>query len=128
MLCRKASIIGDAASLYLDVAQHSPHDDTAWAAAATAFAGAGDPRAALDAARRGLTIQPRDGDLLRVQAISLASPAMNADARTLAAADAAFLERRTPDAAPAIRARCSAHVPGCANERIPVHVHAMRQK
>jgi hypothetical protein len=120
--------LGDAASLYLDVAQHSPHDDTAWAAAATAFAGAGDPRAALDAARRGLTIQPRDGDLLRVQAISLASPAMNADARTLAAADAAFLERRTPDAAPAIRARCSANVPGCANERIPVHVHAMRQK
>jgi hypothetical protein len=120
--------LGEAASLYVDVATRSPHDDTAWAAAATAFAGAGDPHAALDAARRGLAVQPRDGDLLRVQALALATPSMNVDATTLAASEAAFLERRTPDAAPAIRARCSANVPGCANERIPVHVHVMRQR
>jgi hypothetical protein len=64
--------------------------------------------------------------MLRVQALALAG--LRASARTLEASEAAFLERRTPDAAPAVRARCSAKVPGCANERVPVHVHAMRQR
>jgi hypothetical protein len=44
----------------------------------------------------------------------------------MAAAQEAFLERRTPDDAPQIRGRCSAKVPGCANERVPVHIHEMR--
>jgi hypothetical protein len=92
------------------------------------FEGAGDSYAALDATRSGLAVQPRDGDLLRVQALALQAPGLRVDASTRAAAQAAFLERRTPDAAPSIRGKCSANVPGCANERIPVHVHTMRQR
>ena len=34
----------------------------------------------------------------------------------------------TPDDAPGVRGKCSAKVPGCANERVPVHVHAMRMR
>jgi hypothetical protein len=108
----------------LDIAARSPRDDAAWAEAAVTLGGAGDAAAALEAARRGLSVQPRDGDMLRVQALSLAT--LHADPRTVDSAQAAFLERRTPDEAPSIRGQCSAKVPGCANERIPVHVHAMR--
>ncbi len=118
--------LAEASPLFLDVASRSPRDDTAWATAAMTFGGAGDSFAALDASRRGLMVQPRDGDMLRVQALALVG--LRADARTLEATEAAFLERRTPDAAPSIRGKCSAKVPGCANERVPVHVHGMRQK
>jgi hypothetical protein len=116
--------LADAAPLLLDVANRSPRDDAAWAAAATTLGGAGDAWGALEAARRGLAVQPRDGDMLRVQALALAD--LGADPALANAAQDAFLERRTPDDAPAIRGRCSARVPGCANERIPVHVHEMR--
>ena len=118
--------LAEAAPLFLDVASRAPRDDLSWVTAATTFGGAGDASAALAAARRGLTVQPRDGDLLRVQALSLASFAV--DDTTRAASEAAFLERRTPDEAPGVRAKCSAKVAGCANERVPVHVHAMRQR
>ncbi|MEA2746102.1 MAG: hypothetical protein QOI41_245 [Myxococcales bacterium] len=118
----------DAAPLFLEVASRSPRDDTAWATAAMTFGGAGDSAAALDAARRGLALQPRDGDMLRVQSLALEAPSLRVDAPTRAAAETAFLERRTPDAAPSIRGKCSAQIAGCANERIPVHVHTMRQK
>ena len=115
--------LAEAAPLFLDVASRSPRDDTAWAAAAVAFGGAGKPHDALEATRRGLAVQPRDGDMLRVQSLSLA--ALHADPSSLDGSEAAFLERRTPDAAPGARGQCSSRVPGCANERVPVHVHAM---
>jgi hypothetical protein len=118
--------LAEAAPLFLDVALRSPRDDTAWAAAAVTFGGAGASFEALEATRRGLAVQPRDGDMLRVQALALVG--LRADAHVLEAAEAAFLERRTPDTAPLVRGKCSANVPGCANERIPVHVHSMRQK
>jgi len=118
--------LGEAAPLLLDAAQQSPRDDTAWAEAAVTLGGAGEPFAAASAARRGLALQPRDGDLLRVQA--LAAVSLRADAKTLASTEAAFLERRAPDSAPGVRGKCSARVPGCANERVPVHVHGMRQR
>lgn len=113
------------AAPYLDAAaQVSPRDDGAWSTLAVTLGGAGDPRAAFAAARRGLAVQPRDGDMLRVQALAL--PSLGVDAATKAKAEVAFLERRTPDEAPGVRGRCSAKVPGCANERVPVHVHVMR--
>lgn len=118
--------LAEASPLLLDAARRSPRDDTAWASAAVTLGGAGDPVAALEAARRGLAVQPRDGDMLRVQALALAG--LHADANVIAATEAAFLERRNPDAAPGVRGKCSARVPGCANERVPVHVHAMRQR
>jgi hypothetical protein len=118
--------LSEAAPLFLDVATRSPGDDGAWAIAAVTFGGAGDPFAAADAARHGLSVQPRDGDMLRVQALAL--PLLGADRPVVGRAETAFLERRTPDDAPGIRAKCSATVPGCANERVPVHVHAMRMR
>jgi len=116
----------EAAPLFFGAASRSPRDDVAWATAAVTFGGAGDAYGALEAAARGLAVQPRDGDLLRVQSLALVS--LRAQPRVLEATEAAFLERRAPDAAPAIRGKCSAKVPGCANERVPVHVHGMRQK
>ena len=118
--------LAEASPLFLDAAERSPRDDTAWATAAVTMGGAGDPFGALEASRRGLSVQPRDGDMLRVQALALTD--LHADAKARTGADAAFLDRRNPDAAPGIRGKCSAKVPGCANERVPVHVHAMRQK
>ena len=115
--------LAEAAPLLFDVASRSPRDDTAWASVAITLGGAGQPHDALEATRRGLAVQPRDGDMLRVQALSLA--ALHADLASLGASEAAFLERRTPDAAPGVRGRCSSRVPGCANERVPVHVHTM---
>jgi hypothetical protein len=126
--------LAEAAPLFLDVATRSPRDDAAWAQAAVTFGGAGDAERALDTARRGLVGQPRDGDMLRVQALALSTlrgpaehedPGATTDAQ-LEAAHVAFLDRRTPDEAPGVRGKCSAKVPGCANERVPVHVHAMR--
>jgi hypothetical protein len=123
----------ESAPLFLDAATRTPRDDAAWGQAAITLGSAGDPAGALDAARRGLTVQPRDGDLLRVQALSLTAlrgaggeRAPEVTQRLLDDAHVAFLERRTPDEAPGVRAKCSAKVPGCANERVPVHVHRMR--
>jgi cytochrome c553 len=118
--------LSEAAPLFLDVARVSPRDDTAWAQAAVTLGGAGEPLLALDTAKRGLTVQPRDGDMLRAQALALTT--LHADANVALGAEAAFLERRTPDDAPGIRGKCSAKVPGCANERVPVHVHVMRTR
>ena len=109
--------LAEAAPLYLDVARRTPRDDSAWAAAGVALGSIGDSRAALGTARLGLAVQPRDGDLLRVQSLALPQAPE---------AEQAFLERRTPDEAPSVRAKCSKQVPGCATERVPVHVHAMR--
>lgn len=111
--------LSEAAPLFLDVAKRAPTDDAAWTQAAIAFGGAGDSANALAAARQGLALQPRDGDMLRIQALALPSSAP---------AQEAFLDRRTPDDAPAIRGRCSKLVPGCATERVPAHTHVMRQR
>ena len=116
--------LDDASALVVDVATRSPLDDAAWARAAVTLGGVGDAERALDISVRGLAFQPRDADMLRVQSISLR--ALHADPKWQGPAESAFLERRVPDDASAIRARCSARVPGCANERLPVHVHSMR--
>ena len=116
--------LAEAAPLAIDVARRSPNDDGAWAAAAITLGSALDAPAALDAARTGLALQPRDGDLLRVQA--LAGRTLGWSTADRDRADDAFLARRVPDDAPGIRGACATNVPGCANERNPVHVHAMR--
>lgn len=116
--------LAEAAPLASDVARRAPGDDSAWASAAILLESADDARAALDVARIGLALQPRDGDLLRVQALAgrtLGWSVVDSDR-----ADEAFLARRAPDDAPGIRNACAKNVPGCANERNPVHVHTMR--
>ena len=102
----------------------APGDDAAWMRLAVAYGSAGDPAAAIEAAQRGLLLQPRDGDMLRVQSLSL--DALHAPQAESDRARTAFLAFRSPDDAPQLRALCSDRVPGCALERIPVHVHVMR--
>ncbi len=111
---------GEAGLHLAEAARLAPRDDSALAALAMAWGGAGEQERALSAATRGLLLQPRDADLLRVQ--SLVLDAIGADPETCALARAEFLTRRAPDDAPAVRARCSKLVPGCALERNPVHV------
>jgi predicted Zn-dependent protease len=111
----------EAGQFFQEATSGAPKDDSAWAHLAIAQSGAGRDRDALDAAQRGLLLQPRDADMLRVQAIALRALGAPAEA-----ADEAFALRRTPDDAPEVRAKCMRDVPGCALERVPVHVHAMR--
>lgn len=115
---------------WAEAAQHleravtlAPNDDGLFAELAIALGGSEQPQKALLFSQRGLTLQPRDWDLLRVQALSLESLAPGHVGIT--GANEAFLNVRTPDDAPALRAKCSRDVPGCANERNPVHVHAL---
>ena len=61
--------------------------------------------------------------MLRVQALALER--LGAPADDVAIARAAFARWRPPDDAPAIKSACSNGTPGCALERLPVHVHVM---
>jgi hypothetical protein len=112
----------EAAAPLRTAAAAAPLDDGIAARLAVALGSAGEHGAALTEAVRGLALSPRDPDLLRVQALSLrALGAPEADA-----AQEAYLAHRLADDAPEIRTACSAHVPGCALERIPVHLHVLR--
>lgn len=102
----------------------APKDELAWAALATALGSAGDASRALWASGRGLSLAPRQPDLLRVQALALRALAPDAGSTSLA--DREHLEHRVADVAPELRRRCSESVPGCARERKPVHVHDLR--
>ncbi len=115
-----------ASSYFAESAALAPKDDTTWVTLAVTSGGSGKHASALDAARVGLALQPRDADLLRVTWLALDK--LSAPAGQVARAEQAFLERRTPDDAPAIRARCSKNVPGCARERDPVHVIELRPR
>jgi hypothetical protein len=107
---------------HLHVGHRFPTDDAAWARAAVALASAGEPALALAAVARGAAVQPRHADLLRVQALALADLGLF----TLAdAARAAWVAHKPADAGPAWRGACSRTVPGCANERNPVHLHEL---
>jgi hypothetical protein len=107
-------------------AESAPRDDSLWADLSVMLGGAGEHEQALWATRFGLTFQPRDADMLRVQALALESLNPAGEPELQRKAKQAFLERRTPDEAPGIRNRCNLKVPGCAQERIAVHAHALR--
>lgn len=104
----------------------APKDDAAWVMLAIARGSAADPKGALAAAKSGLVFQPRDHDLLRIQALSLG--ALQAEPEEVEAAWAAWQKVRPADQIPRVKAKCSKDVAGCALERTPVHVHAMRMK
>jgi hypothetical protein len=116
----------EAAGPYGDAARASPGNDWIWAQLAIAYGSAGDPERALDAARHGLSLSPRDSDMLRVQALALERLGAPADA--VSDAREAFSRWRPPDEAPAIRNGCSKQFAWCALERLPVHVHSMRPR
>jgi tetratricopeptide (TPR) repeat protein len=114
----------DAEEPLREAANASPLDPILWSHLSVALGSAGDAAEALDASRRGLLLQPRDPDMLHVQALALEK--LGADADTIARARESFLSFRTPDDAPRVKNACSMTVQGCALERVPVHVHAMR--
>lgn len=105
-------------------ATRAPNDDALLAELGIAWGGVGEYDRALSATARGLLLQPRDADLLRVQALALR--ALRAEPSLLARADDAFLACRVPDLAASTRAACSARVAGCAHGRVPVHTIVMR--
>ncbi len=113
----------EAAPWLREAAMASPLDDAVWSHLAIAYGSADAPALALDAARRGLALSPRDADMLRVQALALER--LDAPADEVAQARDAFARWRSPDDAPAINSACARRDPTCALERLPVHVHAM---
>jgi tetratricopeptide (TPR) repeat protein len=107
-----------------EAARAAPRDDAAWSRLAVALGSrGGDDRATLTAAATGLALQPRDPDLLRVEALALGALSDPSAPAALAAYEAF----RPADVIPRVKAACSAKVPGCALERNPVHAHRMRQ-
>jgi hypothetical protein len=116
--------LADAAPYLRSSADAAPLDDTTWARLAVDLGGAGLAADALFASQKGVALQPRDPDCLRVQALSMETLGYPKD--EVDVAKEAYFTRRTPDDAPGIKAKCSAKVPGCALERDPVHVHPMR--
>jgi hypothetical protein len=84
------------------------------------------PLGALEAVRKGLVLQPRDHDLLRIQALSLG--ALGAPEKETSLAWDEWQKVRPADVIPSVKAKCSKNVPGCALERSPVHIHVMRLK
>lgn len=113
----------EAAPWLREAALASPLDDAVWSHLAVAYGSADEPALALDAARHGLALSPRDADMLRVQALALER--LGAPADEVALARDAFARWRSPDDAPAIKSACSNRNPTCALERLPVHVHVM---
>ncbi len=113
-----------AAQWYDEALPAAGYDDRFFLDLALARGSAGDDKGALEAAWMGLSVQPRDADLLRIQALSLG--ALGAPVAEIARAEDAYARVFPADMIPRVRAKCSATVPGCANERVPVHVHGMR--
>jgi tetratricopeptide (TPR) repeat protein len=104
-------------------ASSSPRDEAGWSDLATALGSTARFDSALSASMRGLELAPRHADLLRVQALALRE--MPAPAALRREAEEAFLRYRVRDDGSALRSRCSMEVVGCAQERTPVHLHAL---
>jgi hypothetical protein len=109
-----------------DGTRAAPGDSSAWSRLAVAAGSRGDEALALESCARGLALQPRDADMLRVHALALA--AFDVTAADRDAPRDAYLRYRSPDAAPRIKSACAKNVPGCALERIPVHTHVLRSR
>jgi tetratricopeptide (TPR) repeat protein len=114
----------EAASARAAVVDQVPGNGGAWRKLAIALGALGRSDDALEAARRGLALRPRDGDLLRVQALALRALAGDTLAADLALE--AYAGHRAPDLLQEVRIRCAAASEACARERQPVHVHRLR--
>src|SRR5262249_29878663 len=77
-----------AAKWYGEAMPYAGYDDRFFMDLALARGSAGDDEGALAASLLGLSVQPRDADMLRIQALSLA--ALGAPASTVADAEAAY--------------------------------------
>jgi tetratricopeptide (TPR) repeat protein len=111
----------DAVAPAVAAAQKAPQNSHAWMMAARCYASIGDDANALAAATRGLELAPRDADLLRSQATSLAALHRPEAAAALAAYD----RFRSPDNSAELRIQCAGDSPRCAREREMGHTHLL---
>jgi hypothetical protein len=102
--------------------ERAPSNAGAWGVYARALVAVGDHETALVAARKGLELAPRDPDLLRSQATSLAALK---DPKA-EAAQAAFVRFRSPDEAAVLRIRCAKGEARCYRNRNPVQAIVLR--
>ena len=113
----------DAAPHARAVTERVPGNTAGWVMLARVLGSLHDDVGALAAARRGLALAPRDGDLLRSQATAVAGLAP--ESPLAAAALAAYDRFRAPDEAAQLRILCANQSPRCARERELGHVHVM---
>ena len=102
-------------------AKKAPGNSTAWVALARCLGSIGSDSAALAASVTGLELAPRDPDLLRTQAMSLAA-LHRAEA---GAALAAYDRFRSPDYSAELRIECAADSARCSREREQGHTHVL---
>jgi hypothetical protein len=100
----------------------APQNTAAWAVYAKVLVAVGDHAGALAAAARGLALSPRDPELLRAQATSLAA----LHDPQASAAEAAYVRFRAPDNWATLRISCAKQDVRCARERnavptLPLH-------
>jgi tetratricopeptide (TPR) repeat protein len=113
----------EAATFAAAASVKAPLNTGVWVMLARARGSLGDDRGALEAAKQGLALSPRDPDLLRSQATALRS----LDGALADAALAAFERFRAPDDAAALRIQCAGASARCAREREAGHTHVMTQ-
>lgn len=114
----------EAAAAYRQVAELAPGDTRAHRDLARALGSTQDDEGALRAAAAGLSLNPRDTDLLRSQSLALSAlEAPEADA----AREAALAHRR-PDDRPRLLRQCQEQVPGCNRDRQPVPEITLRAR
>jgi tetratricopeptide (TPR) repeat protein len=116
----------EAAQFAQKATEKAPGNTAAWVMLARTRGSLGDDRGALDAARKGLALSPRDPDLLRSQATALRELTASLTGDLAERALAAYERFRAPDDAAALRIHCAAASPRCAREREAGHTHTMR--
>lgn len=98
-------------------------DDRVWRQLAIAYGSASQPERSLQAAQRGLALEPRDSHMLRSQL--LAYRQLNAKEEWVTQASDAFDVFKRDTDAPGIKSKCSSTADWCRRERIPVHIHEL---
>jgi len=99
----------------------APGNSIAWVALARCLGSVGNDTAALAASVTGLELAPRDPDLLRTQAMSLAALHRPEAGAALTAYD----RFRAPDSSAELRIECAADSARCSREREQGHTHVL---
>lgn len=99
----------------------APGNSIAWVALARCLGSVGNDTAALAASVTGLELAPRDPDLLRTQAMSLAALHRPEAGAALTAYD----RFRAPDSSAELRIECAADSARCSREREEGHTHVL---
>jgi predicted Zn-dependent protease len=112
----------EAARELAEVARLAAGDSNAWRDLARARGSAGDALGALEAARSGLRLLPRDEQMLRSQALAVSA----LEAPNDQAAREAFLRFREPDNTSDLRLLCGQTIENCDRDQRPVPTIELR--